>query len=83
MSDLKAWSNGYEVVAAESAEQAVEVLRATGMYAGDEEALEGDGWKELASDKFLHEEDGKRTDETVGDVVRESNEPRHIWSVAC
>jgi len=77
---LQAWHNGYEVVAATSEEEAREVLRATGMYEDDNEVLDGDGWSTLDETKPMLDEDGKRIGEIVGDVVRESPEPRHLWS---
>lgn len=80
MGELKAWCNGYEVVAAETEAQATEVLRATKMYDGDEEALEGDGWAVLPNEKMLINEDRTVADESVGDVLAESPEPRHLWS---
>jgi len=34
----------------------------------------------LSNDRVLHDEDGKPTTETVGDVLAQSTEPRHLWS---
>ena len=83
---LRAWCNGYEVVAAHSAEEAAQVLLA-GCEGGpqysaeDVEEVEGDGWTMLPDDKFIVDEDHKPTKETVGDAVRTKGVPGFLWSV--
>jgi hypothetical protein len=85
---LRAWSNGYEVVAAKSEEHAKEVLRAAlgdGPGQGphyEEDELDGDGWYALDESAPIHNEDGEETGQTVGDILCESPLARHLWSVA-
>lgn len=78
MSGLKAWCNGYEVVAASSEEEARSILSALGWY--EPEDVDGEGWKTLGDARKMRGEDGEELAQTVGDVVRESAEPRHLWS---
>ena len=75
---LKAWCNGYEVIAAHSEDEAREVLRAMDIYEPDD--LDGDGWNVLRSDMRVRDEDGKPTGETVGDFVARAGKPEHLWS---
>ena len=75
---LQAWCNDYEVIAARSEEEAREVLRKMNVY--EEQDLDGEGWSVLANERAMRDEDGNLTTETVGDVLGESTEPRHLWS---
>lgn len=88
MSALQAWCNGYEVIAATSEAEAIDVLlhpRSKGapQYDGaDEDEVEGDGWQVLAEDKPILEEDGTPSGETVGDALRACNGvPGYLWSI--
>lgn len=80
--ELRAWCNDYDVVAASSEEEAREVLRGTGMYVEDEEALDGEGWGTLRNEDLVRDEGGIPTGQTVGDVVKEAGKPAYLWSCA-
>jgi hypothetical protein len=75
---LRCWCNDYEAIAATSEEEAREVLRGMNLY--DEQDLDGEGWSVLPDDLVLRDEDGKPTEETVGDAVRAMGKPGHLWS---
>lgn len=76
--ELKVYCNGYEAVAAHNEEEARNIVRSLKCY--EEEDLDGDGWKILRNANHMYDEDHKTLDMTVGDVLRESPEPRHLWS---
>ncbi len=81
---LQAWSNGYEVVAAQSEKHARQVLLAAADNGGpdyDIEDINGDGWHVLSDDMNMLDEDSKTLDETVGDIVRRKGRPGHLWSI--
>lgn len=85
MSNLQAWCNGYEVVAASSEEEARDVLRRGGdggpsAGAYSEEDLDGDGWETLPDDKQILDEEGKPIGKTVGDEVKAKGRAGHLWS---
>ena len=77
MSALCAWSNGYECVAARSAEEAQRILVEMGH---DPDDIEGDGWFAMGADRKIVSEDGDEA-ETVGNILRESALPRFLFSV--
>lgn len=80
---LQAWFNGYELIAATSAAEAAEILRHPTSempdYEGDEEMIEGEGWKVMDPGEVVLDEDGP-TDQTFGDAVREAGKPSWLWS---
>ena len=81
--ELRAWCNGYEVVAARSENGARHVLLfpATGKpyyYPAD---VDGDGWTVLDGSALVRDEGGAPTGKTVAERVRELGEPGHLWSV--
>jgi len=75
--ELKAYWNGYDVVAAHSEEEArAVVMRENGITAED---ADGEGWQTLDPTKDCLDEDGKPDGKTVGQVLAESPEPRYLW----
>ena len=80
--ELHAWWNGYEVVAAHSEEGARAVLlawfRAQRMD-DDEEYVKGEGWRRLAPERMVYDEDGGHR-ASIASILAESPEPRHLWS---
>ena len=90
MSELKAWCNGYEVVAATSEYEARAILLAAPncasptdahpMYRDADEA-DGDGWYVLANEKRLVDDDGRWSGETIGSVLAARGLQGHMWSL--
>lgn len=84
MSDLNAYTNGYEVVAAHSPEEARAVLKSWLTERGaddDDDAVEGDGWRKLDPSKTITDDDGENP-ESIAAILDASPEPRHLWSCA-
>lgn len=81
--ELQAWSNGYEVVAARSEDEARNVcgewLTANRMD-DDEDTIDGDGWRALDPSRVVKDDDGSEVG-TVASIVAEADFPRHLWSV--
>lgn len=81
---LRAWSNGYDVVAATSEKQAHELLSLAHVMNGRFEPavdLDGDGWRALNDDAPVLDADGKPTGETIGAAVLAAGEPKWMWSL--
>lgn len=74
---LQAWCNGYDVVAAHSSQEAESVLVEQQKFDPDE--VEGDGWEVFPDDKEIADDDGGHF--KIGDVLNESTEPRHLFSM--
>ena len=83
MSELSAYSNGYEVVAAhdEAGARAVLKLWLTECGADDDEsAVEGDGLRRLEPTDRVTGDDGEDFG-SVQSILDESTEPRHLWGL--
>lgn len=83
MSDLNAYTNGYEVVAAHSPEEARAVLKSWLTERGaddDDDAVEGDGWRRVDPTSRVSGDDGEDF-VSVQSMLDESPEPRHLWGV--
>jgi hypothetical protein len=76
---LKAFFNGYDVVAATNEDEAREQVRQFGFY-DDEEDLDGDGWEVLDNAAPVRDEKGKPIGRTVGDEVCDLGKPGYLWS---
>lgn len=84
MSELNAWSNGYEVVAATSEAHAREVLvawmKSENIIATDDDEIDGDGWRPLSLERIVGNDCGDPP-QLLASILAESPEPRHLWSV--
>lgn len=74
---LQAWCNGYECVAARTKDEARTIVKALDLY--EDEDLDGDGWYVIPSDEMLWNDDGTPGC-LFGELLAESDEPRHLYS---
>lgn len=83
MSELHAYTNGYETVAAHDEANARAFLKSWLTERGaddDDHAVEGSGWRKLDPSDVINAGDGENP-ESVAAILAESSEVRHLWSV--
>lgn len=78
---MKLLSNGYEVIAAETVEEARLVVRSLPWTDKDDGAVDGDGWMELPLD-MTYMDDDRNPIATGHQLIANVTAPKHIFTVA-